>query len=54
MWKGIGYRECEVLVIHAVVKRKDAKRLPVQLGVRVDEIEAPIKRMGKDVRTALF
>ena len=48
MWKGIGCRECEVLVIHAVVKRKDAKPLLVPREVHVDEVKARIRSMEKN------
>ena len=41
-------QQCEVLVIHAVAKRKDAKPLLVPRKVHVDEVRARIKGMEKN------
>jgi hypothetical protein len=41
-------QHCEVLVGHAVGKRKDAKPLPVLWKVHVDEVKARIRSMEKN------
>jgi hypothetical protein len=41
-------QQCEVPVIHAVVKRKDAKFLLVPRNVHADEVKARMRSMEKN------